>query len=149
MPLLEPCASVLTEPAGPPGPNSWTQSLSVALITGQSVGFPLSARWRKSLSLLRADGNAAGALTKLFSDSEEVFFRMHARRLSPSNSRSHTEVRSSSGSPRHRACRLPVLQGLEQLGISGSSNGQKSSLGLRRPAMSRSYKKHTGRRQRS
>ena len=34
--------------SGLPGPNSWVQSLSKALITGQAVGFPLPARWMKT-----------------------------------------------------------------------------------------------------
>ena len=64
------------------------------------------------------------------------------------------------------ACRQPVFQGPEQavpddrfafsrgmLGTLGSNNVRRSSLGLRqrrrRPAMSWSYRKHTGRKQRS
>ena len=52
-----------------------TQSLSKALITGQAVGFPPSAGWRKSLSSLcdeTADGSSAAAPTELFSITQAI-----------------------------------------------------------------------------
>ena len=67
----EPCATCTVKTSEQPGPNSWTQSLSKT----RAYWAGGSARWRKSLSLLCdeiADGAATSALTKLFSDSEEI-----------------------------------------------------------------------------
>ena len=101
-PFLSHVPPCLLNRSGPPGANSWTQSLSKALITGQAVGFPPSARWKKSLSLLR--GEISGwqrcrcthKVTLRFGRS---LSNMHAERLSTRNSRYLIEVRSS---PRHR-----------------------------------------------